>query len=191
MPLTMNTKRVVAAAATAFALVLVVAPTAGAAGPGLSTGKAHRADFDDVRAATAAYSSLKVAKSVGGYTTKVIDLAGLSCIADPNGSGAMGVHFVNASLLTDGAIDALTPESMIYARDSDGVRHLVAVEYLVFRDAWDAAHAQPPRLFGRSFELIPAGNRYGLPDFYELHAWVWKFNPSGAFADWNPRVHCP
>ena len=132
-----------------------------------------------------------MAKSVGGYSIKVTDLAGLSCIADPNGSGAMGVHFANGSLLTDGAIDALRPEALIYERRSDGVRHLVAVEYIVFRDAWDADHAQPPRLFGRSFELIPAGNRYGLPDFYELHAWVWKFNPSGAFADWNPRVHCP
>jgi len=191
MPLIMNPKRVVTAAAVAFALVLAVAPAAGAAAPGSGVARAHRADFDDVRAATAAYWNLKVAKSVGGYTTKVIDLAGRSCIADPNGSGAMGVHFVNASLLTDGAIDALRPEALIYARGSDGVRHLVAVEYLVFRDAWDAAHAQPPRLFGRSFELIPAGNRYGLPDFYELHAWVWKFNPSGAFADWNPRVHCP
>jgi hypothetical protein len=38
---------------------------------------------------------------------------------------------------------------------------------------------------------VPAGNRYGLPSFYELHAWLWKPNPSGVFADYNPRVHCP
>jgi hypothetical protein len=46
-------------------------------------------------------------------------------------------------------------------------------------------------LFGQEFELVPAGNRYGIPAFYELHAWIWKFNPLGLFADWNPRVHCP
>ena len=37
---------------------------------------------------------------------------------------------------------------------------------------------------------MPAGNRYNLPDFYELHAWIWKHNPSGMFEDWNPTVSC-
>ena len=37
---------------------------------------------------------------------------------------------------------------------------------------------------------IPAGNRYGLPDFYELHAWIWRPNPSGIFQNWNPKVSC-
>jgi hypothetical protein len=39
-------------------------------------------------------------------------------------------------------------------------------------------------------ELVQAGNRYGLPDFYELHAWIWKFNPLGMHNDWNPDVTC-
>jgi hypothetical protein len=38
---------------------------------------------------------------------------------------------------------------------------------------------------------MPSPNRYGLPPFYELHAWVWKHNPSGMFNDWNPLVTCP
>ena len=42
---------------------------------------------------------------------------------------------------------------------------------------------------GVSMELS-AGNRYGLPPFYELHAWLWQHNPSGFFEDWNPRVTC-
>jgi hypothetical protein len=37
---------------------------------------------------------------------------------------------------------------------------------------------------------VGAPNRYGLPAFYELHVWAWKTNPSGMFADWNPRVSC-
>jgi len=24
-----------------------------------------------------------------------------------------------------------------------------------------------------------------------MHAWVWKPNPAGIMADWNPRVTCP
>jgi hypothetical protein len=27
--------------------------------------------------------------------------------------------------------------------------------------------------------------------FYLTHAWIWKRNPSGMFADWNPLVTCP
>ena len=26
---------------------------------------------------------------------------------------------------------------------------------------------------------MPAGNRYGLPEFYELHAWIWRPEPAG------------
>ena len=51
-------------------------------------------------------------------------------------------------------------------------------------------HTLPPSLFGQEFELVATPNRYGLPPFYELHAWLWKHNPSGMFNDWNPRVSC-
>jgi hypothetical protein len=44
----------------------------------------------------------------------------------------------------------------------------------------------PPNLFGQEFNFTDAPNRYGLPPFYSLHAWVWKDNPAGAFAMWNP-----
>jgi hypothetical protein len=27
-------------------------------------------------------------------------------------------------------------------------------------------------------------------DVWALHVWVWKHNPSGMFADWNPQVSC-
>jgi hypothetical protein len=45
-------------------------------------------------------------------------------------------------------------------------------------------------LYGRTLKRIPAGNRYGLPDFYELHAWIWRPNPRGMFDDWNSSVSC-
>jgi hypothetical protein len=31
----------------------------------------------------------------------------------------------------------------------------------------------------------------GMPVHYDLHAWIWKRNPAGTFAMWNPRVECP
>jgi len=46
------------------------------------------------------------------------------------------------------------------------------------------------QLFGQAFSAVGTDNRYGLPPFYELHAWIWKRNPNGMFADYNPRVDC-
>jgi hypothetical protein len=102
----------------------------------------------------------------------------------------MGVHYVNGALVGDGQVNASKPELLVYEPLANGRQRLVAVEYVVFQDAWDAKHDEPPSLFGREFELVEAGNRYGLPPFYELHAWLWKHNPAGFFDDWNPRVTC-
>jgi hypothetical protein len=40
------------------------------------------------------------------------------------------------------------------------------------------------------FLYVGSPNRYGMPAFYEMHVWVWKTNPNGVFADWNPNVSC-
>ena len=55
---------------------------------------------------------------------------------------------------------------------------------------WNAKHKAPPSLYGHKFALIPAGNRYGLPAFYELHAWMWRHNSMGTFKDFNMAVSC-
>ncbi|HEX6127740.1 MAG TPA: hypothetical protein VF071_01830 [Candidatus Limnocylindria bacterium] len=144
-----------------------------------------------LRNATAPFHNIETAMAAG-YTVEVADLAGITCIADPNGAGTMGVHYLNPALLDD-AVNATTPELLIYEPQSNGTLKLVGVEYLVLKTAWEAANgagAAPPELFGEDFHLIPAGNRYGLPDFYELHAWVWQPNPSGMFFEYNPRVSC-
>lgn len=87
---------------------------------------------------------------------------------------------------------AETPEALVYEPMRNGRLRLVAVEYLVTRAAWEGAgNTAPPMLFGESFELVASPNGYGLPPFYELHAWIWKHNPRGMFDDWNPRVNCP
>jgi hypothetical protein len=68
---------------------------------------------------------------------------------------------------------------------------LAAVEYVVLVKSWHAKHPHTrPELFGHKFMLTKAGNRYGLPAFYSLHAWAWFHNPAGRFAPFNPRVKC-
>ena len=83
------------------------------------------------------------------------------------------------------------PEALVYRLDERGRLRLAAVEYVVLKADWDASHRRPPQLFGQTFMLTAAGNRYGLPAFYSLHAWVWYDNPAGTFAAYNPTVTCP
>jgi hypothetical protein len=136
-----------------------------------------------VRQATTQYHDLATAGRAG---------YGLFYICTDNESvgGAMGQHFADVTRVVDPKIDPLDPEVLVYEPKPNGTYRLVAVEYVVFQADWDALHAQPPSLFGQEFEAIPAGNRYGLPPFYELHAWIWKGNPWGTFNDWNPNVSC-
>jgi hypothetical protein len=147
------------------------------------------------RQATARFHDLDAAKAAG-YSALVADLQGITCIDNP-GVGAMGVHYLNPGLapeLGDPAaiaeVDASMPELLVYGPGPDGQLRLVALEYLALKASWDAHHAAAPSLFGQTFNTTLAGNRYGLPDFYSLHAWIWDPNPTDMFFPWNSRVTC-
>ena len=175
------TRRSLLAGVAAIGLLLATAAVASADRGGLSAARAATARFHELDAGKAA-----------GYTVEVTDLNGFTCIDDIVGhTGAMGIHFLNPSLL-DGNVDEATPELVIYEPTKEGGMRLVAVEYIVVKAAWEAAHpgAPAPTLFDQAMELVPAGNRYGLPDFYEMHAWIWKDNKLGMHNDWNPAVTC-
>ena len=161
--------------ATVTTVAMASAATAAAKPPDLST----------ARAATAGYHNIEKAKHAGYAEFR--DAQGIACIDNP--AGGMGIHYVNLGLVLDGAVNAATPEALVYEPEPNGRLRLVAVEYIVPQALWTGG--DDPSLFGEDFELIPKPNRYGLDPFYELHAWLWKHNPSGMFKDWNPRVECP
>jgi hypothetical protein len=112
----------------------------------------------------------------------------LGCVSGPQ-EGAMGVHYVNGSLVSDGQVDASKPEALMY-ESRNGRLRLLGVEYIVMAEAWHATHSEPPTLGGQVFHFNGSPNRYALPAFYELHVWAWRDNPGGTFADWNIRVAC-
>lgn len=130
-----------------------------------------------VRRATAQYRDVEVAIA-NGYQ------AG-PCVSGPN-KGAMGVHFINVSLLGK-EVDAESPEALIYEPTRDGRMRLVGVEYITFAADWVA---EVPTLDGHLFHYSGSPNRYGIPAFYQLHVWAWRDNPDGTFSDWNPHVSC-
>lgn len=114
-----------------------------------------------------------------------------TCTEQP-GVGTMGQHLVNLSYVGDPAINPLRPEALVYEPTKDGGFQLAAVEYVVMAADWEKAFGTDvkPTVLGQDMLFRAAGNRYGLPDFYERHAWLFKSNPSGMFADWNPRASC-
>jgi hypothetical protein len=173
-----------------LALTVTVIPATAASG--------GQSNVAAARQATAQFHD-RIAADNAGYSALVADLAGITCIASPTSSdGAMGVHYLNPTLVPElfdptaaAEVDAATPELLVYAPGPDGQLRLVALEYLTIKASWDAQHAAPPTLFGQPFNTTAAGNRYGLPDFYSLHAWIWDPNPTDLFAPYNPRVSCP
>jgi hypothetical protein len=169
-----------ATAIVAASAALAVAALAAAATGGSTT---------DAAKATAGFRDLSTAKRAGYALLK--DKQGIACIAmDGMQNMAMGIHYARTALVSDGKLNVAKPEALVYAPDGNALR-LAAVEYVVLESAWSAHHAGQPVLFGHRFNYTPAGNRFGLPAYYSLHAWIWKHNPSGTFSMWNPEVHCP
>lgn len=128
-----------------------------------------------LRAALDPFTSLAIAKNAG-YSTALTD-----CMS--NGDvGAMGVHYAKTALL-DAVADSLHPEVLIYEPGTDGQSSLVGVEFVIPFDAL-SRESPAPVLFGQRFVK---NDVFGV---WALHVWTHRINPSGTFADWNPRVHC-
>ena len=135
-----------------------------------------------VREATERFQEVTAAEAAGYHLQ-------FGCVSGPD-SGAMGMHFVNFPLVTDGIIDATRPEIVIYEPLPNGRLRLIGADYLVLAEQWDETHSAPPQLMGQLFHLFESPNRFGLPAFYTLHVWAWKENPTGAFVNWHSNVSC-
>jgi hypothetical protein len=150
-------------------------------------------ELAQVRAATARFHDLDAALKAG-YELGWVNGSGVRiitcCISHPT-AGAMGYHYFHPDLMDDLAVDPLEPEVLVYAPGENGKLRLVAVEYVVRGPDSNPPGVEPsliPTVFGMEMHILapPPG-----PAFYILHAWIWKPNPAGIFADWNPDVTCP
>ena len=141
--------------------------------PAVVRASASASDFRELRAATARFHDIDQAAAAGWNT------AVTPCMTSP--AGGQGIHFGNL-LLIDGGVNLLMPELLMYEPRGNGTLHLVGVEYIVPFGLWTAA--SPPSLFGETFHRNEAA---GL---WVLHVWIWKPNPAGMHADWNPNVSC-
>jgi hypothetical protein len=134
-------------------------------------------DLAALRRVTAKFHNFKAA-AAAGWAAQITP-----CMTDPAGAGGMGFHYGNPALI-DGTARVEEPELLLYEPQQNGRLRLVAVEYIIPYTA-HSRDAEAPELFGgRKFKQNDTFQLWGL------HAWVWKDNPSGVFADWNPRVTC-
>lgn len=147
---------------------------------GLALGASARADvLQQVRQVTARFASIEQATKAGYEPFYV-------CAEQP-GVGTMGQHYVKFPLVADPAIDPLQPEALVYEPRAGGGLRLVALEWVQV----GPAAATPPTVLGVPMSYTSAPNRYGIePGFYQRHFWLYRSNPLGAFADWNPDVSC-
>lgn len=132
-------------------------------------------DLAAARRATAPFHNVRKAENAGyGQIT--------DCVEHPT-LGAQGIHYGKESLILDDEVEVDQPEVLMYEPQKNGKLRLVGVEYII-PFAFLPADSDPPELFGQHFH---ANEELEL---WALHVWVWRHNPSGLFADWNPKVTC-
>ena len=159
-----------------------------------------------VRAATEKYRDVAVAIADGYVAHPMCIVAETE--GQPRQLGGMGYHYFRPDLLgitgdqprVDGNgthIDWLKPGILLYEPAADGSLELVAVENLVWAKAWhEAGNEGPPSYHGNEYFFMvdnpetEVDEAHGFQPHYELHWWLYRDNPSGAFSPFNPVVSC-
>ena len=121
----------------------------------------------------------------------------------------MGIHYFRPDLLgiagppnprvngTGTHTDFGTPAVLIYEPQENGALELVAIENPVFLKAWEAAgNQQPPSFHGIAYDRMlddPAtavDEAHMFEAHYDRHVWLYRDNPNGIFAQFNPKATC-
>lgn len=166
-------------------------------------------DLAAVRKVTERFRDVKVALAEG-YIRDPFDLCDTAeMMGRPSELGAMGIHYFRPDLLgvtappnprvngTGTHTDFLKPAILIYEPQPGGALELVAVENLAFAAAWKAAgHTSPPAFHGVAYNYMENDPKTGVDEahmfepHYDRHVWIYRENPLGVFAPFNPRVSC-
>jgi hypothetical protein len=188
-----------AASASAFALAVPLQVQGASTEPSLAQVRAATERFQDVNVAVAE-----------GYIRDPMNICDTAeMMGRPAALGVMGIHYFRPDLLgisappnprVDGNgthTDFLKPAILIYEPQADGSLQLVAVENLVFQKSWHAAgNAAPPSFHGVAYDNMkddPAtkiDEAHMFEPHYDRHVWLYRANPNGMFAQFNPRVSC-
>jgi len=176
--------------------------SASAASPGEPT-------LAEVRTATERFRDVKVALAEGYVRDPMNICDDAQLMGKPAELGVMGIHFFRPDLLgitgppnprvsgTGTHTDFNKPSILIYEPQADGSLELVAVENLVFIKAWEAAgNTAPPSFQGVPWDKMvddPAtktDEAHMFEPHYDRHVWIYRENPNGVYAQFNPNATC-
>jgi hypothetical protein len=164
-------------------------------------------DLDQLREITAKYQDIDVALAEG-YITPDNHCVYAEGEGLPAELGAMGIHYIHPELLqitgTDPRVDGvgthtdwMRPAILIYEPQADGSLELVAVENLVFEDAWNSSgKTEELVLNGRGWDHMaddpntPGDEAHGFTPHMDQHVWLFRENPAGELMPFNPAVTC-
>ena len=189
------------AAVSASALIIAV--------PVPNPGPAAEPTLQEVRTATERFQNVEVALAEG-YVRDPMNICDTAdMMGRPASLGAMGIHFFRPDLLGisappnprvngDGThTDFRKPAILIYEPQADGSLELVAVENLVFQKSWHAAgNDRPPSFHGVEYDRMQddpstkIDEAHMFEPHYDRHVWLYRDNPNGMFAQFNPKVSC-
>ena len=189
--------------------ILIAAAMLGATTPATYAPAPGEPSLDQIRAATERFRNVDVALAEGYVRDpgNICDTAPM--MGFPAELGAMGIHFFRPDLLGITAppnprvngngthTDFNRPAILIYEPQADGSLQLVAVENLVFQASWHAAgHREPPTIHGKRYDRMqddPAtavDEAHMFEPHYDQHIWLYRENPNGMYAQFNPNVSC-
>ena len=163
----------------------------------------------EVRRLTERFRDVNVALAEG-YIRDPFDMCETAeMMGRPTALGAMGIHFFRPDLLgitkppsprvsgTGTHTDFRQPSILIYEPKANRSLELVAVENLVFADAWRAAgHTERPTFHGVPYDAMADDSSTALDEahmfepHFDRHVWIYRENPSGVFTPLNPAVTC-
>lgn len=194
--------KIVSAAAAAL---LASANLAAAAAPAVL----KEPTLAEVHAATERFRDVHVAEAEGYVRDPMNECHTADMMGRPAAEGGMGVHYFRPDLLGISAppnprvtgtgvhTDFLHPGVLIYEPQADGSMQLIAVENLVFEEAWrKAGNKAPPSFQGQVYDHMvddpntPADEAHMFAPHYDRHVWIYRDNPNGVYAPFNPKVSC-
>lgn len=173
-----------------------------------TTPAVNAADFAAIRAATEKYMDVEAALADGYIRDPSNHCITSAMEGAPRQLGAMGVHYIRPDLLgitgvqprvngTGTHVDFLQPSVLMYEPQADGSHKLVGIENLVWAKAWKAAgNKEAPSFNGFDYYYMhdnpdtEVDEAHGFEPHYELHFWLYRDNPNGMFAPFNPAVSC-
>jgi hypothetical protein len=169
------TRRISRRAVLGAGAVAASVGVAGCSGVGSLVGQSPEEQVRDYESALERFTDVRTAIAEG-YRTTGTYITGTD--------GALGVPFVNVGVSD---LDPERPQAVLYTLTEDATYEAVGLKWFV--PAED--RSSPPSLFGKTFSGPHTSDTSIIPEHYALHVWLYRENPDGLFARYNPALDPP